>query len=175
MGIFDFLFRKKNALSSSFSKDKGKEIGNLADLINQNVINHINKMEQLVGQSTVSKDMQYTRSQINQIVTGAVGKFEQAFSDGTGHSIGFTQPNKGNIMVSCWPCSLRELRNKFEQRVGYSYEQQFPHYMEQTSRSGCRFFLHLLLCSEGKQLGITACYCDINMEFLIRPTELVDD
>ena len=152
----------------------------LATMIRQSVNDHLNKMEQVVGQSqidgksVVNGDLQHARSRIEEIVRSAVGKFEQTFSDGKGHSIGISSPGKGNIMVSCWPCDIQELRPNFEERVGYSYEQQFPHYMEETRRNGCRFFLHLFLCRGVSQLSVTSCYCDTHMEALIRPTELVD-
>lgn len=163
----------KNTYSETIKDDNSIPL-ELSYRYEQSIMTHINKIKNITPEYFIQKDMDYISSNLSTILNLVNEKMKQCSVDGNGHSIGFGTTGDPYIQVSCWPCSMWDLRREFERQVGRTYEVAFEDYIIQASRVGCSSFFQIFICNDGGKIGVTACYYDLDRKFLIKPNELVD-
>lgn len=134
---------------------------------------HIARIVAHEDDATVKRNLNCVLSAMEVVKSIISEKVVQCLYDGRGHSKNFMRKDGDPIIaVSCWNCSLQELRQRFESEVG-RYDAMLERYADNTRSLNASCYVHLFYCFSTEKVGTTLCYLDLSSGKCITPNELM--
>jgi hypothetical protein len=134
---------------------------------------HVRMMTQHEDDPAVARNLQCVLDSLDLVKTIIREKAAQCMHDDRGHSKLFVRKDGDPIIaVSCWNCTLQELRTHFEAEIG-PYAGMLERYAQQTIQAGASCYIHIFYCFTTEKVGTTVCYLDVVERKCIKPNELM--
>lgn len=137
---------------------------------------HFGRMKMVGSDRIMDGDLDNVLDNRDMIASIIQEKVRQCLQDGQGHSKFFMEtPGSPMVSVSCWNCSLLELRARFKRELYVPYAEALPSYLRKGQEIGASCFVHIFVCFTQSGLGVTCCYADMRsgQGRVFKPDELM--